>query len=70
MTHTFIDAEAFEDTPEEAGVETDYLPGNILKNIEIPVKADAPQPANPQQLIFEVKTLNIFSSLFTSTLLI
>ena len=41
-----------------------YLPGNILKNIDIPVKAEAPQQANPEQLKFEVEAflfcLNVF----------
>jgi len=48
------DGEAFEDAPEETpGVDTDYQPGNILKNIEIPPKADAPQQASAEQLKFE-----------------
>merc|ERR1712106_512261 len=48
------DAEVFEDAPEEnTAVRTDYLPGNILKNIQIPAKDDAAQPADPQQLKFE-----------------
>merc|ERR1719347_1869281 len=46
------DAEAFEDAPEE-NPEPDYHPGNILKNIEIPVKAEAPQQTNPEQQKFE-----------------
>ena len=51
--HTIVDAEAFEDAPEE-NPEPDYHPGNILKNIEIPVKAEAPQQTNPEQQKFEV----------------
>ena len=50
---TIVDAEAFEDAPEDA--EADYQPGNILKNIEIPVRTEPTQQTNPEQQKFEVE---------------
>ena len=55
---TIVDAEAFEDAPEDA--EVDYQPGNILKNIDIPVRTEQPQQTNPEQQKFEVEFVFFF----------